>query len=868
MSPRSTGSDAPRRADIERARELQRRAALANGAGRAGDGARLIRQGLRLLRVTGDHDPSRCDPERCRLTARLLATLAKSTVETTGVAPALAVMDQSMSWSACLADPELTALLLGQRALILFRGGRLAEAEAAFGSSLALLPDAGPGRVRVLLNRGALYVESGAIGPARRDLGQAAEMARRLGDRQFEHIALHNLGCLESIAGDLPAALRLMQRSVELDDQTQQGLTRLDRARVLLAAGLTEEADTSLAEAAVHLRRDRCWQDLAEVDLTRAEVALMTDRAVAARQLAAQAERRFRRHGNDRWRRSAELVGLHAGLAAGRAPSRLLPPARRLAGELADAGFAQQSRTARLLAAEIALRLGRSDEASYLLVQAGPVRASDPIGIRLHTRLVRAEEHERRGHLADARRALARGLSDLAAFQAQFGGIDVQSAGAVHGSRLAQHDLRLAAASGRPGSVLAAVERSRAVSSRIRPVTPPADSQAADLLARLRRAVEAQSSGGGAATAGAERSRREIAELQAALRARAWLNSGSRAWHSPARLAELRAAAAEQDCDLVTIAEIGQLLVAVTVPADGRMRLTDLGGTASVRAWHRRLAADLDALANAGLPAAMSAAVTRSVRRGGAELGELLAAALPRGDRAVVLSAPADLLALPWALLPQLSRPLTITPTLSGWRRGVAALAAARPVAGGSSIAGCWSMAAVAGPGLAQAPAEAAAVADAWRPYATVNQLAATGSDLLDAMATCRLVHVAAHGVHRGENPMFSSLTLAAGPLFAYELDQRGRLPELVVLSACELARSTVRPGAEALGLSSVLLRLGTPCVVAGVAKVHDDLAAGAMRRYHAELVRGRTAAEALSLVVDATPEPLPFGCFGTAWRA
>jgi hypothetical protein len=48
---------------------------------------------------------------------------------------------------------------------------------------------------------------------------------------------------------------------------------------------------------------------------------------------------------------------------------------------------------------------------------------------------------------------------------------------------------------------------------------------------------------------------------------------------------------------------------------------------------------------------------------------------------------------------------------------------------------------------------------------------------------------VAAHGSHIRQNPLFSSLELADGPLFAYEIADRRVAPH-VVLSACELGRS------------------------------------------------------------------------------
>ncbi|MFT4167027.1 MAG: CHAT domain-containing protein, partial [Microlunatus sp.] len=384
------------------------------------------------------------------------------------------------------------------------------------------------------------------------------------------------------------------------------------------------------------------------------------------------------------------------------------------------------------------------------------------------------------------------------------------------------------------------------------------------------------------ATAGTRRAAvspalRQVADLQAQLRTRSWLNSGSRAWHRPASVRELRAAAAADGCHLVTIIEHRGRLGAVTSSPDGRLRLLELSPADTVHRWQRRLSADLDVLAGSGLPTAMTAAVTKSLRHGAAELGQLLAPALAGDDRPMVISPPGSLLALPWSLLPPLAgRPVTVTPSMSGWLRGRARLADGESAHGksvhGKSAQGepgsRWALTAVAGPGLARSREEAEQVALTWHSLADVHDLAeATPADLLGAMASCRLVHVAAHGVHRRENPMFSSLSLAGGPLFAYELDQRPLLPEHVVLSACDAGQSTAR-ATETLGLASVLLQLGTASVVAGVARVHDDTAAQIMTSYHRELVRGANAAEALCTAAATVDEPSPFVCFGTAWRA
>jgi CHAT domain-containing protein len=141
----------------------------------------------------------------------------------------------------------------------------------------------------------------------------------------------------------------------------------------------------------------------------------------------------------------------------------------------------------------------------------------------------------------------------------------------------------------------------------------------------------------------------------------------------------------------------------------------------------------------------------------------------------------------------------------------------------------------------------------------------ATAQALAEESRTATLVHLAAHGHHVAQNPLFSSLDLAGGPRFAYELE--AGQPQHVVLSACELGQATVRPGEESLGLTSVLLQLGARCVVSGVAEVADDLAAEVMVGYHRRLAAGSDSAVALADATAAAGRPVPFVCFGAAVR-
>ena len=71
----------------------------------------------------------------------------------------------------------------------------------------------------------------------------------------------------------------------------------------------------------------------------------------------------------------------------------------------------------------------------------------------------------------------------------------------------------------------------------------------------------------------------------------------------------------------------------------------------------------------------------------------------------------------------------------------------------------------------------------------------ATVQAVLEALAKSDLVHLAAHGSFRRDNPLFSTLRLADGPLTVYDLDHVQAAPRSMVLSACSAATALVMPG-------------------------------------------------------------------------
>ena len=84
-----------------------------------------------------------------------------------------------------------------------------------------------------------------------------------------------------------------------------------------------------------------------------------------------------------------------------------------------------------------------------------------------------------------------------------------------------------------------------------------------------------------------------------------------------------------------------------------------------------------------------------------------------------------------------------------------------------------------------------------------------------------------------------------------------------MVLSACDVGRSVVRPGEELLGFTAALLYIGAATVISSVARVDDDAAAGIMTGYHRRLAAGARPAQALAEAVGQE-RVSPFVCFGS----
>ena len=863
-------------------------------------------------------------PRALEFRARILITRSWTAFEQHGHAVGLTALEAAITQARAIDRRDLLALCHMQAASMLARSGDLTGslawmARAAANAELLPLRD----QVRLALNRGTLASRLMELDTADTELERGAELARSAGEAAFEFMALHNRGYVQFLRGDLPAALALMTRADAMTVEVSRSVSELDRARVLLEAGLHDDAAHSLRTAHGLALAEGTGQDLAEIELDQARTALLLGDAERAARTAALARRHFRERSAGPWRRQALLVELEARAYAGRDPLATA----RLAGWLAQIathhGEVDVSTRAYLLVADVlsrssaypasaaeavaaqssaaeADRAVESDQAVEAVAAveadaqrerartayryAAPLRRSASLATRLHLHYVGAQL-ALPGNAPRASRILRRAAEDLAAATARASSLDLRTALAIHSGRLSELDLDLAMATGSAASVFARTERWRAVSERVPLVRPPRDPQAAALLTRLRRVREDLR---GAPPADRPALRGQATDLERQLRALDWSGAASVAEGSAAGLpapapaarhdalrpishATAMRAVRERDATVVSYFLHRHTLCALVLTPRGS-RLLRLAERDTVSTAVRRVIADAEALA-LPTPGPMRAVVEGSLHESLAALERLVLGPVT-AQRLVVV--PNRLLSsLPWGMLPsRRGLPTTVARTVTRWAGGVGAppsgapARSTHPTDGYAVRPGPLRVTAIAGPDLEHADTEVAQVAEIWGGEAVPTTR--SNEHVLDAaLHSSDLVHLAAHGRHQRQSPLFSSVRLGDGPVFAHEL--AGPLTSShVVLSACEVGRATPRAaGDEALGLTAALLGLGVHSVVAATTRIPDDVAAAAMTAYHRLLHSGLDAAAALATAV----EPLPlvaraFAVFGTDWAA
>jgi CHAT domain-containing protein len=146
---------------------------------------------------------------------------------------------------------------------------------------------------------------------------------------------------------------------------------------------------------------------------------------------------------------------------------------------------------------------------------------------------------------------------------------------------------------------------------------------------------------------------------------------------------------------------------------------------------------------------------------------------------------------------------------------------------------------------LPHAVEEAQAIAGLWGGQVCLEE-AATVAAWRAAAPGQRILHLAAHGEFRPDNPLFSGLELADGWLTTLEVFNLRLSASLVCLSGCQTGRSVVGGGDELLGLMRACLYAGAASLVLSLWAVEDRSTAELMLAFYRSLARGQTKGEAL----------------------
>ncbi|GMV87364.1 MAG: hypothetical protein AMXMBFR81_02950 [Chthonomonas sp.] len=139
--------------------------------------------------------------------------------------------------------------------------------------------------------------------------------------------------------------------------------------------------------------------------------------------------------------------------------------------------------------------------------------------------------------------------------------------------------------------------------------------------------------------------------------------------------------------------------------------------------------------------------------------------------------------------------------------------------------------------------------------------------DLYDLRgASFDIVHVAAHAGHNADNPMFSTIQLADGPLFAAEFASLGLRSQFVFLDACETGRVSLEAPTEPDGWVRAALATGCGACLAATWVVDDAAALSFAEAFYPSLLGGCPVTPALSEARSAVrrrwPHPFYWGPF------
>ncbi|MFC3348819.1 CHAT domain-containing protein [Streptomyces echinoruber] len=784
--------------------------------------------------------------------ADVLATLGVALVHAGRTRQGLAAFERGVARG----TGHTRARVLYRRAYVWWVLGRHREALEDVRRAVPVLRQAGDviWTARALTLRATVHLALGAVERADADFTAAEALWDTTGQEHDKADAVESRGLAAFRAGDIPAALRLLDEAAERYAKlgTPTIMLSIRRCEVLMAAGLAAEA---LAEADAALA---VLDGIGGQPTRKAELLLAAARAAGsagdAHTAIARADAAVRLFAGQRrawWETHARMVLLEARVAAGRRSGRMVADAAALAERLARFG-SPAAPEASLLAGRIALWLGWTADAERHLRTAARSRRAGTPPARLTGWAAQALRAQAAGSTRGVLEACRRGLDVLDEHRMTLGASELRARATAQGAELAALAQQVSLRSGGARRLLVWSERWRATVLSAPPARPPADPALLSALTAFReiaaRAEDARRDGHPVPAL-----EREQRRLEREVRSRT-LHMRGDAPGTGHRFAPERLLARLGEQRLVELVVLDGR-VHVLLCGQGRVRRFTAGPLAEALVEAEHVQAGLRRLAHPGAQARLPL-----VEEAGHRLEELLLGPAARhlGSGPLVVVPPGSLHRVPWALLPSLrERVVSVSPSASSWLRA----RETEPPPGGRHVL-------VRGPGLATGGAEVPELADRYGAPTVLEDEEARTARVLRELDGAALAHIAAHGTFRADSPLFSSLRMADGPLTVHDFERLDRSPYRIILSCCDTARFASVGADELLGLVTALLPLGTAGVVACSAPVNDEAVVPLMLALHKGLGAGLSLAEALRDARAALPGDAVHQATGWAFSA
>ncbi len=715
---------------------------------------------------------------------------------------------------------------------------------------------------QIAMNAAVVHAQQADFGAALRGLGQATAYFRRTGHPAFLASCLLNRADIEHQLNLHDEALELALEAAPLFGSEEmaydQALASTQCALSLLARARVAPALRHVRAARSLFEKEKNTARVAVMDLVAAEAAAARGRWQEAARLAESASAEFRRIGLARWESRSAAVRARAAEQLGLSDRELVKLLRSLLRKV---------------------RPQRDPLAVWQLLEA------------------KGRAHERAGRPASAARTFARAAQSLEDLRVRIPTEESKIAFLADKSAIFDRLIALESGKRRPSveQLFDWMERSRAQTFRDRLRSPAfyLEGISSPELLRLRKRIAWLHTriarlelGSAADRARAGELRRELHTAEESW-ARQWRRrrEESSGWRGtsvflpsapPPGLGELEAALPR-----------GWAFLGYHLGPDSALALvaTREGATwvaldPRTRAKTARLADRLDLQWAAAAADAVTGGRAARVMQAGAdlllaELHRLLWAPVsriaPGGIRRWVISPHGPVHRIPLHALRGgegyliENADISLTPSGRIWLESGGAGAAGAP---GEGTRRAW-VAGVPSEDLPGVRAEVARVSRHLRGWDVRRDLAPTRETMRTEAERCALIHLAAHGSLRPDNPAYSFVELADGPLFVHDLATFRTGGASVVLSACSSGRGQAPAGDEWIGLARGFLQTGARAVVASLWPVHETPTLELMEAFYEGFAAGSDDASALGAAMRAVrarrPHPWNWASFAVS---